>query len=67
MITTNNDQLVLGVDTHLEVHVAAIMNPAGQLLGSKDFSVSTTGYIDLWQWAGAFGNLSVAGVEGTRT
>lgn len=67
MNNANNQPLVIGVDTHLDIHVGALMNQAGQLLGLKSFSVSKAGYNDLWQWASAFGELSSAGLEGTGT
>ena len=58
---------ILGVDTHLDVHVAAVINQFGQLLGTQSVSTNTAGYLQLFQWASAFGALKRAGVEGTGT
>jgi transposase len=33
-----------GVDTHLEVHVAAALDPLGGLLGSESFATTPPGY-----------------------
>lgn len=45
----NHDQneIILGVDTHLDVHVGALINTAGKLLGTLSISVNTQGYLDL--------------------
>jgi transposase len=58
---------ILGVDTHLDVHVAAVINQSGQLLGTQSVSTNTAGYLQLFQWASAFGALKCAGVDGTGT
>ncbi len=59
--------VVLGVDTHLDVHVGAVISEAGRLLGTRSVSTSSTGYSDLLNWARSFGALNQAGVEGTGT
>ena len=61
------EKVVLGVDTHLDIHVGAIVSEVGKLLGTRSVSTSTTGYLDLLHWAHSFGSLSRAGVEGTGT
>ena len=33
-----------GVDTHLDVHVAAALDPLGGLLGAESFSTDAAGY-----------------------
>lgn len=59
------EEVVLGVDTHLDVHVGAIVSETGKLLGIRSVSTSSSGYQDLFHWACSFGSLSRAGVEGT--
>jgi transposase len=59
--------IILGVDTHLDVHVGAVINEAGNLLGTRSVSTSSAGYIDLLRWACSFGNFKRAGIEGTGT
>ena len=42
-------KLYLGVDTHLELHVATLINELGQIVKSDSFSVNLTGYREvLW-------------------
>ncbi len=60
-------QVILGVDTHLDVHVGAVINQSGKLLGTKSISVNEKGYQDLYSWASSLGQLNSAGVEGTGT
>ena len=54
-----------GVDTHSQVHVAAIVNAIGRILGTASFPVSRKGYRDLLDWMRSFGLLNKIGVEGT--
>ena len=39
--------VILGVDTHLEVHVGAVISQTGKLLGTLSVSARTRGYLDL--------------------
>jgi len=54
-----------GVDTHLDVHVAAALDGIGGLLGVESFPTTAAGYQDLLEWVGGFGPIAVIGVEGT--
>jgi transposase len=54
-----------GVDTHSEVHVAAALDPVGGLLGTREFPATAAGYASLLGWLGKFGDVALAGVEGT--
>ncbi len=54
-----------GVDTHLDVHVAAVLDPLGGVLGTEPFPTTTEGYKALLGWFEGFGELSKVGVEGT--
>ena len=58
-------QLTLGVDTHLDVHVAALLDERGALLGVESFATTPDGYRDLLAWAASHGEVVLAGVEGT--
>lgn len=60
-------EVVLGVDTHLDVHVGVALDHLGRYLDT--FSVPTTkkGYEDLLAWAKSLGALRCAGVEGTSS
>ncbi len=61
------NEVILGVDTHLDTHVGAVISGAGRLLGTLSVTTDTAGYFDLLTWANSFGQLRRAGVEGTGT
>lgn len=54
-----------GIDTHLDIHVAAALDPIGGLLGVESFPATPAGYKQLVAWLCGFGCLSKVGVEGT--
>jgi transposase len=54
-----------GVDTHLEVHVAAALDPVGGLLGVESFESGRAGEDKLIAWLVSFGPVARVGVEGT--
>lgn len=41
------NEVILGVDTHLDTHVAAIVNFAGKLLGVLATPTTAAGYLQL--------------------
>ena len=62
---TSDDQVVLGVDTHKDVHVAVVLSIVGVRLAAREFPTTRTGYRAMLTWARSFGPLHRAGVEGT--
>jgi transposase len=54
-----------GVDTHLDVHVAAVVDQVGGVLGVESFPTTAAGYARLVSWMGSFGTVARVGVEGT--
>ena len=54
-----------GVDTHLDVHVAAALDGNGGVLGVESFPTTTAGFAELHAWLASFGTLCRVGVEGT--
>ena len=54
-----------GVDTHLDVHVAAALDPIGGLLGVESFPTTSAGCQSLLAWLAGFGTLERVGIEGT--
>jgi transposase len=54
-----------GVDTHKELHVAAIIDGGETVLGTRSFATTRAGYRAMLAWIGAFGELARIGVEGT--
>jgi transposase len=57
--------VILGVDTHKDVHAAVVISVLGVALGSRCFPTTLTGYRELLAWAQGFGLLRRAGVECT--
>jgi transposase len=57
--------VVGGVDTHADSHVAAVIDSNGGLLGVEPFGTDTAGYEGLLRWLTGFGAVSLVGVEGT--
>ncbi len=54
-----------GVDTHLDVHVAAALDERGALLGVESFATTESGDKLLLGWLSDFGPVELVGVEGT--
>jgi transposase len=55
------------VDTHGEVHHAAVIDDLGRRLGDRGFPTTPAGYRQLLAWLATFGVLQRVGVEGTGT
>jgi transposase len=53
------------VDTHADVHVAALVDQLGRLLGTVSVPTTPDGYQQLVTWAVRHGKVQRAGVEGT--
>ena len=56
-----------GIDTHLDVHVAAALDPLGAVLGTASFPTTPAGYRQVLDWLRTFGTVTQVGVEGTGT
>ena len=54
-----------GVDTHLDVNVAAALDDIGGLLGVEQFATDAGGHRRLLNWLESFGTVACVGVEGT--
>jgi transposase len=61
---TDGQEVIVGVDTHKDFHVAVI-TALGALLSSKTFPTTRAGYRALLKWARGFGAVRRAGVECT--
>ena len=59
--------VTVGVDTHADSHVAAVVDQTGRVLGSASFAASTRGYVALVNWAERLGPVAKIGIEGTGT
>ena len=60
-------EVILGVDTHLEVHVAVAVDHLGRRLGELSVPTTVKGYERLLRWAEGFGPVRCAGIEGTSS
>ena len=58
-------QLVLGVDTHKDVHVAVLLDRLGRYLATASFGTTDAANRDLVTWTQRYGQVITAGVEGT--
>jgi transposase len=58
-------EVILGIDTHLDVHVAVALDGLGRRLGELNVPTTVKGYQKLLRWAEEFGPVCCAGVEGT--
>ena len=56
-----------GVDTHLDTHVAAALDPLGRLVGTESFGADAAGYKALFAWLESFGEVTKIGIEGTSS
>ena len=57
--------VVGGVDTHADAHVAAAIDLNGGVLGVESFRADEAGYEQLVTWLARFGPIARVGVEGT--
>jgi len=64
-MTTIARRITGGVDTHLDVHVAAALDERGAQLGVESFAATAAGYRELLCWLESFGTVELIGVEGT--
>ena len=60
-------RVVGGVDTHKDLHVAAVVDEHDRVLGSQCFPTTRHGYKQMLTWMRSFGLLQRVGVESTGT
>ena len=65
--TADNIQIIGGVDTHQDLHTAAIVDLEGAVLGAESFSTTRAGYRAMLLWFRSHGELLRVGVESTGT
>lgn len=53
-----------GVDTHKDIHVAAVLDPIGRLMATASFPASRHGYRRLLRWLQSHGEVVAVGIEG---
>lgn len=57
--------IAVGIDTHADVHVAAVIDQVGRELGHASFDTTPVGYRRLEAWARTHGRIVIVGIEGT--
>ena len=65
--TADNIQIIGGVDTHQDLHTAAVVSHDGTVLGTESFSTTRAGYRVMLRWFRSHGELLRVGVESTGT
>ena len=58
-------RIVGGVDTHKDLHVAAVVDEGDRVLGSRCFATTRQGYRQMLAWMRSFGELQRIGIEST--
>ncbi len=64
-MTSTRRVVTVGVDTHRDVHHAAVIDEVGRPLADAGFPTTPDGYRQLLAWAGEHGTIAAFGVEGT--
>ncbi len=64
-IVETSCSVTAGVDTHADVHVAAVVDHVGGVLGVESFDTTAAGCQQLIGWLRAHGDVGLVGVEGT--
>ncbi|MFE5191629.1 transposase [Streptomyces sp. NPDC056628] len=54
-----------GIDTHTDIHQAAVIDTVGRHLATQPFPTSPAGYQQLLDWLRSHGEVLAVGVEGT--
>jgi len=63
--SVRSGHVVVGVDTHKHIHVAAVMDTIGGIIATLTIATDTGGFRQLVDWAASFGRILTFGVEGT--
>ncbi len=59
--------IIGGVDTHKDLHVAAVVDDKDRVIASESFPTTRQGYRLMLEWMRSFGDLSRVGIEATGT
>jgi transposase len=64
-VSVTPGDVVVGVDTHLEFHVAVAVDHLGRVLDTTSIDTTPAGYRQLLSWVRRHGRVVAVGVEGT--
>src|SRR3546814_12253929 len=59
------EAVVIGIDTHKDVHVAVAIHGLGARLATASFPVTSQGYRQVAAWAADYGVVHAFGIAGT--
>ena len=62
-VTGGTRRIVGGVDTHKDLHVAAVVDEQDRVIGTRSFATTRQGYRQMLTWMRSFGELQRIGVE----
>lgn len=66
-VQCSNRPVVGGVDTHKDLHIAAVVDEHDRVLGNQCFASTRQGYRKMLAWMQSFGEVTRVGVECTGT
>ena len=64
-VTGGTRRIVGGVDTHKDLHVAAVVDEQDRVIGTRSFATTRQGYRQMLAWMRSFGELQRIGIEST--
>jgi transposase len=64
-VTGGTGRIVGGVDTHKDLHVAAVADEQDRVIGTRSFATTRQGYRQMLAWMRSFGELRRIGIEST--
>jgi transposase len=64
-VTEGTRRIVGGVDTHKDLHVAAVVDEQDRVMEMRSFATTRQGYRQLLAWMRSFGELQRIGIEST--
>ena len=65
VIEERERRIVGGVDTHKDLHVAAVVDDQDRVIGTQSFATTRQGYRQMLAWMRSLGDLQRIGVEST--
>ena len=64
-VTEGTRRIVGGVDTHKDLHVAAVVDEQDRVMETRSFATTRQGYRQMLAWMRSFGELQRIGIEST--
>jgi transposase len=66
-ISPTGRAVIGGIDTHQDLHTAAVVDAAGEVLATQAFATTRAGHRAMLAWYRSYGDLARVGVEATGT